>query len=515
MENTIFFWNLDVSNDSTDGMFDNNNDYHYDAVNKEMIFNYNPPDFGNLEATFSMQVNLNAKLNGNQSSISAWVYWFKNGVKQSESQLTKIGGTVIGGNQDINIKEVFFTSSIAAGDVISAKIFVAMYASKIGFASIEAEVLQFQLDYFRIPLGGTIDFANYTGFKKYKFLDFFRGIIDEYNFSIKTDPVNKVVYAEPTHAWSDNNDLTETSPGYFVNDFVTWDGKEDLSKDWEMINYNDYERELTFTYKNDSNDGILKVIQDRNITTLAAGKYVFPDRFKSGKKNVENRFFAATMHYEVDQWKGLGTGVNQGVAPQMVCLIPENVSNTSNSESANTFEPKSCYYKGLVTGVGAWRFARDTLFGDNGVRQEFPYMFAVNYKAGGENDPVLSYSDENINGVIAKGLLKRFYWQRLAIMRNGQWYNTWFRLKNIDVAGQLHREYKSYHGQRWELITITGYKPLSEGSTACLLRRWEPVSLDDYNNTFPSSNNVLDNGGTNSFDIKYAKLKCLTTDIPT
>ena len=51
-------------------------------------------------------------------------------------------------------------------------------------------------------------------------------------------------------------------------------------------------------------------------------------------------------------------------------------------------------------------------------------MFAVNYKPGGENDPILSYSDEKIgnegNYIVGKGLIKRFFWQRLAIMNDGR-----------------------------------------------------------------------------------------------
>ncbi len=64
-------------------------------------------------------------------------------------------------------------------------------------------------------------------------------------------------------------------------------------------------------------------------------------------------------------------------------------------------------------------------------------MFAVNYKSGGEDDPILSYSDELIDGVIGKGLLKRFFWQRLAIMRNGQWYETFIKLNNYDDVDYL------------------------------------------------------------------------------
>jgi hypothetical protein len=501
------WWDLQVTNDSTDGMFDNNNDYSYLSGNQEMRWTYNSPSYGTLEATYSIILNVDA-LAGSNSDVGLQVHWYKNGTEIKVEQLVALSApyVTVSPQHDIGQKTSFFTATVNPGDTISARIKVRVFQSKLGSAYVTANVAQFQLDYFKVPIGGTIDFQNYLGFKNYKFLDFLRGVIDEFNLSINTDSVNKVVVIEPTHQYSITDDLTAMNPGYFIDDFIDWNQKKDLSKDWVMQNYNDYNRELTFKYRNDTNDGILKVVQDRNINVLGAGKYVFPDRFKTGKTDIENRFFSATMHYEADQWKAI-----TGVSPQLVCMIPENISNTSNSEAANTFLPKSCYYKGLTSGVGGWRF-------DGETKTELPFMFAVNYKDGGQNDPVLSYSDEKIaNGtgfVIAKGLLKRFYWQRLAIMRNGQWYNTWFRLKNVDVTGQLHREYKSFGGHRWELIKMTGYRPLQELSTACLLRRWAAVSLEDFNNTFPSEANVLTNNGTNSLDIKYAQLKGLITDIP-
>ena len=110
--------------------------------------------------------------------------------------------------------------------------------------------MQFQLDYFRIPLSGVIDFTNYTGLKKFKFLDFLKGIISEFNLSINTDVINKVVVMEPTHPYSVTNDLSATQSGYFKDDFIDWNGKEDLSQTWEMDNYSEYNRELTFKYFN-------------------------------------------------------------------------------------------------------------------------------------------------------------------------------------------------------------------------------------------------------------------------
>ena len=175
--------------------------------------------------------------------------------------------------------------------------------------------------------------------------------------------------------------------------------------------------------------------------------------------------------------------------------------------------PKLAWYKGLVVGVGGWRW-------DGTVRTDYPFLFAVNYKPNGHNDPILSYSDEKIGNELSgyvngKGLLKRFFHQRLAIMRNGQWYTTHFRLNNYDISNGLHREYIVINGQRYELIEIKDYKPLGQQSTECTLRRHWPVSAVDEDSTFPSSSSVVNDKISNTrFDMKYARLMCLSTDIP-
>lgn len=506
---------LDVSNISTDGAFHNNDDYSYSSISKEMRWEYTEPDYGKLSATFSMQIYYEVAISGNNSDMNVHVDWFINGVLKESDEIVVANSSIIGTIRPIGTQEIFFNTAdhvdfIELGDVVSAKVHVRLYRDKVAIndvCHVRLNVLQFQLDYFRIPLGGNVEFTSYAGFKNRNIIDFLAGVIDEFDLSVNTDSTNKIVYIEPTHEYSLTTNPADKNDGYFKNDFVDWNGKEDLSKEWELENYSDQQREMIFKYKDDNNDGILKLIQDRNINVLAQGKYILPNRFASGQYIRTNRFFSATMHYEAQQWKDIGTGANAGITPQIVCIIPENVSNTSQSESDNTFEPKSCYYKGYVNGAGAWRF-------DGTVLQNYPFMFAVNYQPGGENDPVLSYSDENINGVIAVGLLKRFFWQRIAITRNGQRYLGWFRLKNVDVSNNIHREFKSYMGQKWELIQIKGFKPLTEESCTCLLYKWSPIIEEDYNNTYPTESSVSDNILVGEFDIKYSQLKCLFSDIP-
>jgi hypothetical protein len=505
------FVDVKADNHTTNGGFDNNGVYSYDVANMEMKWTYLPAfNYSTLEGTFHFQASVDAIATA-ASIVQMRLLWYKNGVLingPAGSVLVNLLAPSVGRRDYNGMVDDYVTVTVNPGDVISAKVRVFTFDSLLGRAHIRSIVEGFELDYFRVPLGGTVNFNNYTGFKKYKFLDFLRGVVDEFDLLVGTDAISKVVYFEPAHDYSLTGDLSQTRPGYFNSDFLDWNEKQDISEDKEseIENYSDSERELLFKYKADQNDGILKKVQDRNSATVAQGKYVLPDRFKAGKKEIENRFFSPVMHYEVKQWKYI-----TGNVPQMICMVPENISGTSRDEAQNTFNPKSAYYKGLQSNVG-WVFHYKTL-------TQFPFMFAVNYGPGGENDPILSYSDERIgsgpSAVMGKGLLRRFYLPRMAIIRNGQYYSTHFRLNNLDVTNWLHREHIICRGQRWELVEINEYKPLVEESTACFLRKWAPVSQKDSENVFPSPPSIMDSASLiNAFDIKYQTLKCLSSDIP-
>lgn len=516
------FWDLLVSNDSIDGGFDNNGVYNYDGANFEMEYTY-PTQFqyGTLEHHFHIAWLIDAGV-ANNSEVELRVQYFKNGVKLDNGNdngngtlLVDIDAPLIGTDFFAGVVDQFITVNLNPGDEFKVKMWLRADDTRLGKAKIKASVQAFELEFIKIPIaaGAVIDFENYTFLNKWKFLDLLRGVIDEFNLTVATDPVNKVVYIEPTHPYSLEDDQSIKTGGYFNGNYIDWEAKQDLYKESELPLFSDSDRELLFKYKNDSNDGAMKLVQDRNVNTVATGKYVLPDRFKSGKHEYENRFFAPTMHYDVVLWQNIGTLVDD--PPQMVCIVPENISNTSADEAQNTFEPKSCYYKGLTTDWG-WVF-------DTEKSHPYPYMFAVNYKPGGEEDPILSYCDERISGgnssaaidIPGKGLLKRFYHQRLAIMRNGQYYNTFFQLNNLDITNWLHREHIVCRGQKWELVEVNDYKPLSEETTDVSMRKWTPLTTEDNSSTFPSADEVLDIVTTAAaFDIPYAQLKCLASDIP-
>jgi hypothetical protein len=494
---------MKVSNDSVSPGFDNNGSYSYDAGTLSCVWTYLPAfDFGPIEAGFHVNIWLETEVNKN-SDMNLWVRWFKNGTQIAETSLKSLNAPAIGKRSFVGSVEDWQLIPVLAGDTVSAKFWLRTFDSGLGRAEVRCRVDAFETDYFRIPFGGTIDFIGYAAFKKYKWLDLLRGTIDLFNLQIQTNNQERYVLIEPTHSTRiDDEEIT----GYFNNDYIDWSEKQDLSKESDIELVSDTEREFYLQLKKDTSDGILKKIQDRYSTELGSSKYVFTNRFKAGKKEFTNRFFSALVHYDAEQWAAI-----TGTAPQLPAIIPENISNTSREEAQNTFSPKIAWYKGNIEGVGGWRF--------NGANlSSFPFMFSVNYKAGGESDPVLSYSDERIGSgpasVIGMGLLKRFFIQRFANMRNGRYYSTQFLLNNTDISARFFREHIGCKGQRWELIRIEAFNPIEDVPTKVRLRMWTPVSTDDSRNCYPSNDSVLRGSGFGGFDTFYQPLKALTTDIP-
>lgn len=515
------FWNLDVTNDFTDGGFDNNTvnhpdpnggDYTYHvANNNEMRWTYNTPHYGTLQVQLSTTIQINAACNSGAVILS--VRWFKKSAITGIETFIKTDvlcdiSVSIGGESFFGLETSSCETIVENGDSISARVFLDQGEDKLGFCRCYATLMEFKTDFFKIPPGGTVSFDSLIGLKNHKFLDLLRGEADNFNLSFQTDPIKKVVVIQPTHDYSIVDDLTNSTQGYFKKEYEKWSDKRDISIESEMELFSNYQRELIFKYKDDSADGAYKLVKDRNVSDLGKGKYLFPERFKAGKQEYENRFFSPTMHFEATSFKDI-----TGVPPQMICLVPENISNTSSSESENTFMPKNAWYKGLQSGVGGWRF--------NGTEYTtYPFMFAVNYKVGGQNDPILSYCDEKIgivdSPVLGKGLLKRFFWQRLAIMRNGQYLKENFKLNNKDITNWFHRERIDLNGNLFELIAINNFKPMVDDSTECNLRRFAPISQKDLLATYPTSTSVLnDSIDGSSYDLKYNRLMCLATDIPT
>ena len=429
----------------------------------------------------------------------------------------------------------------------------------------------------QVTVGGTVNFQWYDKFRSYKFLDLFRGLIDTYNLAPQTNPIDRIVTIEPTHDYvlPDGTQM----PGYFVPQRLDWTDKQDFSKENVMQLYDDPERQFDFQFQLDGSDGgqniyaarykaiYLNNVQSTNFNNInntnndsgisagipGASRYMLPTRFQKGSRQMVNRFFSACMHYKHTKWANIiqlhaGGSPPPPLAPQLICIIPENVSDSSADSITQTFTPKIAYYSGQQArgGVGGWRWQGDPsgrgtdangvgiptyndasdiisgqpLSGTSSVVFELPYMFAVDYSGWvasvpGQLAPALTYCDQNVNGAIVKGLMSTYFLKRMATMRNGKMYKPWMCLNLGDVSNWEHRNTIIINGGLYNLIAIDGYDPLSDSSCQCTLWKVTNPEQVDLDNCFPSKSSILTAPVLLAqFDLKYAPLLLFMTDIP-
>jgi hypothetical protein len=407
-----------------------------------------------------------------------------------------------------------------------------------------------------VQMGSPVNLKEYDNFRNYPFFNLLRSLVSMFDLEIQTDPVNKVVliepfaptYTLPTYntygAWVADVNMT----GYFsLTKIQDWSTKRDLWKSSTMELFSDCERQIDFTFKQDGSDGgqniwaarykaiylnnvVKPKINNDNIDNgiiagvPGASRYMLPDRFSKGNKQLSNQMISALMHYNHSVWATIS---ESGGVPQLPTIFPDNISGSSAAAITATFEPKIMFYRGQGFGpadFGGWWFAGDpnspydietaTSFG-------LPFAFMVNYKTntGAQHDPVLTYCDQRVfNGttpVLVPGLMRKFLLPRLALMRNGQYYKPWIQLNYNDVTNWFHREAIKMGASLFFLMNITDFTPLNDDSTQCEMWRFVNPDADDLANCYPSSISVMDNPATLSqFDLKYAQLLLFMTDIP-
>lgn len=176
--NGAVYADLSVLDTPVPPCYDNNNtvaggDYNYIAPNQEMQWAYNTPHYGPLEVTFSLKLYYDYLIDLN-SSITLRVHWFKNSILIQDDLIVTDTAPLLGSSSGIDTANVFFTSIVNPTDTISCKVWIDIFESKLAtVARCYLRVDQFHIEYFKIPIGGTIFFDSYLTFQKNKFLDFF------------------------------------------------------------------------------------------------------------------------------------------------------------------------------------------------------------------------------------------------------------------------------------------------------------------------------------------------------
>jgi len=412
-----------------------------------------------------------------------------------------------------------------------------------------------ELTGFYLVQGANVNFQAYDAFRNYGVLDLLRGVIDLYNLSIQTDPINKVVMIEPTDGYTLPDGSTGT--GYYNDNKLDWNDKQDVSLNNEMKLFCDAPRLFDFQYAQDGNDGGINtyiarykgfyplrsdydgegVAKGFKSIVPGAARYVFPSRFQVGHKAQTNRFFTPLLHYFATEFTNASTQVSghnyDAIAPQLPVILPASNNPTSAGSYAETFAPKIAYYKGLVspadygtlwyspdydssqlinpdTGSGLLYPAlpqNPATTGSTSALPLLPMMFAVNYMQHGSSDPVLTYCNQYLDGQVVAGLMQRFFLRRLARMRGGRQYKAYCHLTLNDVCNWWHKEGIMLRGSQWRIIGIDKYNPITNQSCEVLLWKDEYPTDEDKARSYPSDDSVTNMPSIlGLWDMRYAPM---------
>jgi hypothetical protein len=589
------YHNFKMDNVAPPSGYDNLALYSFDNATGKMIYTFNPPASiagyisGSVGLNFSLSLICKIKCQSSTSSVHARLY--------VETTVTPVTGPTI--VTLINIPDLSTTTSgatvgslitptvfdftvpgVSIGDTVSLRLWYDLSAEipdsinimcserinvdpgytgasnwqfnyatgEWGFVQGSSSGTQWQPMYssisltgLQLNLGGSVNFKLYDKFRSYKFLDLLRGLVDMFNLSIQTNPIDKEVTIEPTHEYRMPGTGTLTD-GYFKRNREDWTAKQDLSKESTTLLFSETERQLDMQFKQDGSDGAQNIYTARykgvnlnNVTTNringnaidngiyasvpGAARYMFPSRFRQGTRQMVNRFFSATMHYRHEAWRNIFGASPLTPAPQLITIFPESINDSSGSAITQTYEPKIAYYKGFGDPIvdGGWKWKGDPAAPYTGATLTsfpLPLMFAVNYGTGGENDPALTYCDQKINGTTATGLLRNFFLKRMAIMRNGKQYKTYVSLKAGDMTNWLHRERIIINGATYTLIGIENYNPISDTAAQCILWKEVQPEAEDSNAIYPSPLALTGATSLTQFDLRYAPLLVFNSDIP-
>lgn len=521
--------NFSLNNTTATGAYDNNGNYSRDDANGIWKWTYktaNGTNFGKITAYFGVAVQGEVIARAN-SSTTLYCDVFKNGTLVQTQVIFDAQAT--GPTSDVRDGGLFSSSTppkqfnfsvsgLQVGDTVAIQFRVVWSKSTFGTCSffmygaysdgLGWALTTFELFRIEIEPGGIVDWSNFNQFKDYKFLDFLRGILDTFDLVPKTDALTKTVTIEPSYGGQVGN---TTFAGYFLPQRRDWSAKLDLSQPNEVASYTDPVRDYLFQMQEDNQDGGAQILQKRYNRQVGVAKFRFSSRFKEGKQTFENRFFSPVMHLRKTEWTNLPGGY--GRTPQIIAIVPEKISDTSSSEQEPAFSPKLAYYKGYIqstqaSGVGVFRMNGYTYSG-------YPYMFAVNYQPGGENDIALTYNDQLINGQVVAGLLRRFFLQRLAIQDNGVIYRPWLLLNARDVTDPLQRTRISIRGTQYVLTNIDRWDPLRPVSCQASMWKFVPVELKHRLQVYPSDGSVR--GQLNpvpSVDLGYQPDIIFNSDLP-
>jgi hypothetical protein len=348
-----------------------------------------------------------------------------------------------------------------------------------------------------VEYGQTYDLKNVIN-KKYKQLDFIKGVSHAFNLQFSTDESSKVVYIEPFDTFYKS-----------FYEAIDWSDKVDYSQEIKDDFIKDsFKRDIIFKYKTDDKDA--KVEQRSNdyfekIKDEYPYKETLSNEFDRGESIFENPFFAGTFNA-----KDKDSHLFSADPPYISCLWQEkedggfiSPNDFARPDKGFDFLPRLLYWKKYSPDFTSsptsicYKFATvqtfsgsiktikaaDTNVISSGTLSEI-YPQATSINREDVDSMLLSYGNVYVtdydditntysDAVIAKGLYQTYYEKMIDMLKeNPRVRKLSLNLKIKDIVNLDFRKLVYIDGNYWRINKIQDFNPLKNTTTKVELIEW-------------------------------------------
>ena len=301
-----------------------------------------------------------------------------------------------------------------------------------------------------------------------KLLDVINDFTRMFNIYYWTDVKTKTIYFEPRDTFFESKVTA-----------LDWSDKLDISNKYEIDYVSSYKRNISFSYKELSNDEWLKGWQNANRRTYAKYTHELPERFAEGTTEIKLGLFSASYaHISSEVTPLINSSYNANIAPTTLKIWNEYVTGGDiPSERISSYNPRIFFFKNQqqLSLDGSTRYIKK-----NGSYSTYiPYGIFESYNN--------TAPPQNLSFTGSDGLFETYYSSMIKNIQEGGRLVAYLNLTNTDIDNLDFRKLvyidrPSKVSGYYLIEQIIDFNPLSDGLTKVSLFKFEnlgSVAIDE------------------------------------
>ena len=243
-------------------------------------------------------------------------------------------------------------------------------------------------------------------------LSFMQGLKHLFNLYFVTDPITRTVTMEP-------------EDDFYLDTSENWTDKIALDKKMSLkFLGNEFKREITFSYKDDSSDVFVTEFNRQNKFVLASEDVELENKFsQKGTTILDNPFFASTIMDIAPEINFITTKI-----PKMWNeLMTEGTIPNKNTE----YTPRILFYNDAqpIPSGEEWTIYQNIESGESIDRQTiYPNFYSVEEVVDNQNS--LYFNDS----FRSNGLFQKFYRNHIETINKSRLLTIWLNLSESDIS---------------------------------------------------------------------------------